>query len=150
MSNTAGNSTSLVKLISISFPPFSTYDITIQGKQCFEYSTSTIEVDSCFIDPSNRVIWITPVIKSTYSNDHTLIIESAGLAFSNPITSSSINFNQFVIRYYTWPDGTSNPGIIAGSDNWCFMKQDSSRINSNTISFSNTYYTPHTAISVPN
>lgn len=105
MSSSAGNSTSLVKLISISFPSAAVSDITFQGKQCFEYSTSVIEVKSCIIDTENRVIWITPVIKTTYSNDHQLIIESAGLAFQNPVSISSLNMNQFVIRYYTWPDG---------------------------------------------
>jgi hypothetical protein len=150
MSSSAGNSTSLVKLISISFPSAS--DITFQGKQCFEYSTSVIEVKSCIIDIDNRVIWITPVVKTTYSNDHQLIIESAGLAFLNPVSATTLNMNQFVVRYYTWPDGQSNPGVVAASDNWCFMKQDSTRISSSTISFnslSSSYYTPHTSINVP-
>jgi len=150
MSNSAGNSTSLVKLISIQFPTYSTYDLVLQGTQCYEYSTSVIEVSNCTIDTINRVIWIVPVAKSTYSNNNLLVIESAGLAFQNPILNSSINLNQFIIRYYTWPVGTTNPGVTAGNDNWCFMRQDSTLLTSSSISFSSTYYTPHTYVNVPN
>jgi hypothetical protein len=28
-----------------------------------------------------------------------------GYAFINPVVSTSIDHNRFVIRYYTWPDG---------------------------------------------
>jgi hypothetical protein len=152
MSSSAGNSTSLVKLISIQFPPSSTYDIGIMGTECYEYSSSSIEVSSCLLDAVNRVIWITPVIKSIYTNNNPVIVETANLAIQNPVNNVTINFNQFTIRYYTWPDGQDQPNIAAGSDNWCFMKQDSSLIPSNTISFntfSTTYYSPHTYLSVP-
>lgn len=105
MSSATGNSTSLVKLISIQFPAETVYDITMQGKQCYEYSTSTIEVSSCVIDINSRVIWITPFVKASNANDHTVVIESAGYAFISPVVSTSIDYNSFVIRYYTWPDG---------------------------------------------
>ena len=39
----------------------------------------------------------------------------------------------FVVRYYTWPDHMSKPTIIRGSDDWCFMKQDSTNIASGNI-----------------
>ena len=42
MSSSAGNSTSLVKLISIQFPALTTYDIGLVGQQCYEYSSSAI------------------------------------------------------------------------------------------------------------
>jgi hypothetical protein len=152
MSSATGNSTSLVKLISIQFPSASVYDITMQGKQCYEYSTSVIEVSSCVIDINSRVIWMTPFVKSTYTNDHTVIVESAGYSFINPVVSTSIDHNKFVIRYYTWPDGQSQPNIVAGSDDWCFMKQDSTNIASNPINFnalSETYYSPHSYVEIP-
>jgi hypothetical protein len=63
----------------------------------------------------------------------------------------TINLNQFTVRYYTWPDGQAQPSsLVAGSDNWCFMKQDT--LPSSTITFnafSGTYYAPHTYLSVP-
>jgi hypothetical protein len=74
MGSAASNSTSLVKLISIQFPPFATYDFNIQGKQCYEYSTSAIETSSCVIDPNTRVIWVTPVVKASYTNNLALVI----------------------------------------------------------------------------
>ena len=57
-------------------------------------------------------------------------------------TNSIINKNMFTIRYYTWPDHMSRPAIARGSDDYCFMKQDSTRIPSGTIS--NTRYTTAT------
>jgi hypothetical protein len=47
---------------------------------------------------------------------------------------NQVNINQFTIRYYTWPDGMARPSITRGSDDWCFMKQDSTRISSSAIS----------------
>lgn len=153
MSSIAGNSTSLVRLISIQFPAYSYYDITIQGKQCYEHSSSSIEISSCVIDPNSRVIWVTPVVKASYTNNMNLVIESAGLAFKNPVNNASINAKYFTIRYYTWPAGQAQPSsLMAGTDDWCFMKQDSTTISNNVITFttySSTYYSPHTSISVP-
>jgi hypothetical protein len=153
MGSAAGNSTSLAKLISIEFPPFTTYDITIQGRQCHEHSSSGIEISSCVIDPNNRAIWVTPVVKASNTNNLNLIIESAGFAFRNPIRNSTINRNQFTIRYFTWPDGQSQPSsLTVGSDNWCFFKQDSTTLPSGTITFhqfTSTFYSSHTYLHVP-
>lgn len=150
MSSVTGNSTKLVKLISIQFPPVTVYDITMQGKQCHEFhGFSYIEVSSCFIDVDSRVIWIIPTIGPSYTNNQFLKVESAGLAFINPVVSNVISMNKFVIRYYTWPDGQSQPNIVAGSDDWCFMKQDDTNIGSDTRSFtsySTTYYSRHTYV----
>lgn len=150
MSSTAGNSTSLLKLVSIEFPSLSTSDMVIQSKQCMEYLTSTIEVAKCVIDPDTRVIWVTPVQKSTYTDSSSLTIQTAGLAIKTAVNLAT-NHNQFTIRYFTW-EGDNNPGVTAGSDNWCFMKQDSTRIGSSALplqDYSSTYYSPHSRISVP-
>ena len=103
------------------------------------------------IDIDSRAIWITPFVKTSYTNDNTVIIESIGYAFINPVVSTSIDHNKFVIRYYTWPDGYSQPNIVAGSDDWCFMKQDSTNIGSSVITFnalSGTYYSPHSSVEI--
>ncbi len=149
MGNTGSNSTSLVKLISIEFPPFTTFDFTIQGRQCYEHSSSGIEISSCVIDPNSRVIWVTPVVKASNTNNMALIIESTGWAFLNPIKNTTVDINRFTIRYFTWPDGQSQPSIATGSDNWCFFKQDSTTLTSPAITFPGTYYTPHTDIKLP-
>lgn len=90
MSSVGGNSTNLVKLISIQFPPATVYDITMQGKQCVEYASSQIDISSCVIDVDSRVIWITPVINSAYTNDYALKIDSVGYAFISPVVSTTI------------------------------------------------------------
>lgn len=139
-----------LKLISIEFPNITTVNIKIEGEQCYQYSSSAIELTTCILDPVNRVIWITPVIK-TYYLSSTISIETAGLAIQNP-SVSSFNLNTFIIKYYTWPDGQSQPTISKDSDNWCFAKQDSSGLTSQTYTFTSitsTYYTPHTSITVP-
>ena len=96
-------------------------------------------------------MWIIPVVKTTYTDTTTLKIGTAGLAIQNP-TTNRVNLNGFVIRYYTWPDGQSNPGVVSASDNWCFMKQDSSNIGSSQLSFTDytsTVYNTHTYINIP-
>jgi hypothetical protein len=73
------------------------------------------------------------------------------MAIKNPVTTQ-VNQNMFTIRYYTWPDGTSRPTISRGSDNWCFMKQDSTRIGSVALSwnlYTTQYYSQHNAVSTP-
>ena len=101
------------------------------------------------MDPINRVIWITPVVKAANNNNQYLSFVTQGRAMKNPIVSSSLLFNTFVIRYYTWPDGTTNPGVISGSDNWCFLKQDSSNLPGTSNTYTSTYYAPHALLKVP-
>jgi hypothetical protein len=99
-------------------------------------------------------MWVTPVVKASYTNNMNLVIETAGLAIENPTKNMTINRNQFTIRYFTWPDGQSQPGsLAAGSDNWCFFKQDSTTLPSGTITFhqfTSTFYSSHTYLHVPN
>ena len=95
---------------------------------------------------------MTPVVKSTYNDADYLRIQTSGLSIKNPITTS-INKNMFVIRYYTWPDSMTKPSTIQrGSDDWCFMRQDSTYIWSSSLSktrFTSTHYSQHTLIEVP-
>ena len=74
------------------------------------------------------------------------------MAIQSPVSNLTIAVNQFVIRYYTWPSGQAQPSISAGSDDWCFMRQDSTNLPGTTISFnqhSSTYYSPHSYVSIP-
>jgi hypothetical protein len=152
MSSNTGTSTSLVMLISIQFPPVATYDFTITGKQCFDY-LSGIELASCVLDPVNRVFWITPVVKTTYTNNNQFCVQTINLAIQNPVNNMTIDVKYFTVRYYTWPVGQSQPStLVYGSDNWCFFKQDSSTLTSATTTYnlySSTYNTPHTYVSIP-
>ncbi len=56
----------------------------------------------------------------------------------NPMSAGSINMNQFVIKYYTWPDGIATPAIFSNSDDYVFMKQDNSNIGSSALTFTST------------
>jgi hypothetical protein len=68
MSNTAGNSTSLVKYISIEMPNSTISDYTLTGRQCVERTDSEFELEDCIIDISNRMVLITPVVKTSYND----------------------------------------------------------------------------------
>lgn len=135
----------LVKMISIQFPPYSTYDFTFANTECIEHPSSTIEIDKCWIDTTTYTIWITPVIKGSYINSHNFMIETRGLSIRNPVTSTSINLNQFVIRYYTWT-GSSVPVLYANSNDFTFFRQDSTNIASSTISFVTSFIDRHTDV----
>jgi len=66
------------------------------------------------------------------------------MAIINP-SNSSINLNKFIIRYYTWNTAVA-PTIFPNSDDYTFMKQDSSNLLSSTVSFTSTAYNPHTFV----
>ena len=133
----------LVKKISIHFPPYSTYDLTFDGVQCVEHSSSAIELEDCLIDPTTYTIWITPKQKNSYINSHSLVIETKGESIINPINSASIDLNTFVVKYYTW-DGDQEPGLFTNSDDYVFFKQDSTNIASSAVNFVTAYVPKHT------
>ena len=51
----------------------------------------------------------------------------------NPVSklggSDTMYLNNFVIKYYTWSNDDNPPAIFATSDDYCFMKQDSTRLS---------------------
>ena len=103
------------------------------------------------IDVTTRIMWIKPVPKTTYNDNDYLRVETTGLAIKNAITKY-INRQQFTIRYYTWPDTTPTPTLTRDSDDWCFMKQDSTRITSQDVTWGKYYssYMPlHTYVEFP-
>ena len=59
------------------------------------------------MDASTKVIWITPVQKTTYTSEMVVKVQTRNLAIRNPITNTTTNLNQFTIRYYTWQNITS-------------------------------------------
>ncbi len=85
------------------------------------------------IDTSGYTIWIDPVQKTTYLNNQYLIFQTVGKAVVNPLSvlggSSRMYLNNFVIKYYTWADDNNPPAIFATSDDYCFMKQDTSQLS---------------------
>ena len=100
------------------------------------------------MDTDTYIMWITPLEKNSYINSDTFYVETRGLAIRNPTTSGSINKNLFVVKYYTW-EGDVEPDLDATGDYYVFFRQDSSFISSSTLSYSSTYYPPHSSVSVP-
>ena len=68
MASSAGNSSSMVKLISIEMPDASVSDVGLVNRQCIERTDSDIELQECVIDVSSRMIWAVPVVKSSYTD----------------------------------------------------------------------------------
>jgi hypothetical protein len=112
------------KMISITFPSATVNDFGFAGTECTEGVNSAIEVQSCVIDISNRIIWITPVVKSTYTTGSKLSIQTRNLAIRNPSTLRTLNVNSFDIRMYSWNTAVQ-PTLSASSLDHVFMRQKS-------------------------
>jgi hypothetical protein len=56
--------------------------------------------------------------------------------YSNLSASSRMYLNTFVIKYYTWPDDTTAPLLLATSDDYCFMRQDSTQLSATYLTYS--------------
>ena len=137
ISNDILTDTSLVKKISIQFPAATTYDFKLMGDSCIEDPSSTIEIKKCTVDTSTATIWIDPVVKNSYANNNYLIFQTIGKAIMNPVSrlgvSDRVFMNQFVVKYYTWANDENPPAIFATSDDFCFMRQDSTQISSSVF-----------------
>ncbi len=127
----------LVKKISIQFPADTVYDFKFRGKSCIEDPSTTIEIQKCTIDTSTYTIWIDPLIKSSYINNNYIIFQTIGKAIINPVSkldsSDRMYLNKFVIKYYTWANDDNPPAIFATSDDYCFMRQDLTRLSSSAF-----------------
>lgn len=60
-----------------------------------EAPSSQVEIAECYIDTSDEVIWITPVVKETYESNMLIAITTRYMAVQNPISQTSVNLNQF-------------------------------------------------------
>lgn len=110
-----GYEVSFVQKIAIMF--HTSYNLL--NSDCVEGPGSAIKVDTCWIDTVNEIIWVTPVMSSSYKNSDTLEVITRGLAVQNP--TATINMNGFVVKYYTWQN-ISEPALAPRSnDNHCYM-----------------------------
>ncbi len=75
------------------------------------------------MDTANKVIWITPVQKSTYTSNMTVSILTRNLAIRNPINNATnMNTNLFVVKYYTWQN-ISEPSLSPTTNDYhCYLK----------------------------
>jgi hypothetical protein len=78
-------------------------------------------VASCYIDTANGIVWITPVIKSTYTSNMAISVTTRNLAVRNPVNNRNTNANQFTVKYYSWQN-ISQPSLNPiSNDNYCFL-----------------------------
>ncbi len=126
---------SYTQLIAIIFP--SNVDYVVYKSDCFEGAGSVIKVDTCWVDSTNSIIWVKPVVSSSYKNQDKLQIITRGLAIRNPYANyTNSNIELFTVKYYSWMN-ISQPGVNPRSDNnYCFLAMDSSTIPSSLQSFS--------------
>jgi hypothetical protein len=120
-SNSATVDLSFTQLVAFIFPTWS-YDYAFPESDCVESPSSQVEIASCYIDTSQGVIWITPVIKSSYTSNMAISITTRNLAIRNPVSNINLNNNAFVVKYYSWQN-ISQPGLAPlSNDNYCFLK----------------------------
>ena len=70
------------------------------------------------------------------------MIQTLGKAIINPLSKMAaldrVLLNQFTIKYYTWANDDNPPAIFATSDDFCFMRQDSTRLSGSVFLSYNT------------
>lgn len=119
-SSSATVDVSFTQLIAFIFPT-SSIDFAFPESDCLEHTSSQIEIASCYIDTANGIIWITPVVKSTYTSNMAVSIITRNLAIRNPYFVLSLNKNNFQVNYYSWQN-ISQPALNPRSNNYyCFL-----------------------------
>ena len=140
--NSATEDIKFTKKIALMFP--TNIDYVFVESDCMEATNSQVEIASCVMDPATRVIWITPVEKTSYTSDMTISIVTRNLAIRNPVVNISTDINQFAVKFYTWQN-ISIPGLSpTANNNYCFLIID------NLVSSSMTYTTTPSGYYEPN
>lgn len=127
-------------MFAIVFPSSTVNDFGFAGTECVEGVSSGIEVASCVIDTSNRVIWVTPVMKSSYVTGTALSIQTRNKAIKNPTNLLSVAANSFEVRVYSWNTATA-PTLLASNMDYVYLRQKSN--------FGGSVIATYTAQSVP-
>lgn len=119
-SSSATVDVSFTQLIAFIFPT-SSIDYAFPEADCVESPSSQVEIASCYIDTANGIIWITPVVKSSYASNMAVSITTRNLAIRNPVSNLNLNNNYFQVNYYSWQNITQ-PGLSPRSNNnYCFL-----------------------------
>ena len=123
---------SFTQQVAVIFP--SSY--AFPESDCVEAPNSQIEIASCYIDitGSQGVIWITPVVKASYTSDMSLSVLTRNLAITNPVSWGTFNYNAFVVKYYSWQNISKPAFTPLSNNNYCFLIIDN--LGSSTYSFS--------------
>ena len=111
---------SFVKKIAIIFPVNIDYEFV--ETDCLEAPGSQVEIASCVMDATNKVIWIYPVEKLTYTSNMPVAIQTRNRAIRNPVVNTTTNINAFTIKYYTWQNITEPSLSPTINDYHCYLK----------------------------
>lgn len=120
-SSTASVDISYMKLIAIIFPASSTANFVLMGQDCVEAPTSSVEIAECWIVPGSRIIWIRPVVKSSYTSNMNIAITTRDLAIRNPTNVANVYKSWFAIKFYTYENMTEPALDPINSNNYCFL-----------------------------
>lgn len=99
-----------------------------------EAPTSNVEIEECWIESGNRLIWIRPVIKEVYTSNMKIAITTSDLALRNPLANSSTNHNWFDVKFYSWENISEPSPSPLSNDVYCFLKI--TNFGSSTVSYS--------------
>jgi hypothetical protein len=120
-SSTASVDISYMKLIAIIFPDPSTADFVLLGQDCVEGITSSIEIEECWIVPNTRIIWIRPVVKTSYTSNMNIAITTRDLAIRNPTNVANVYKSWFAIKFYSY-ENITEPGLDPINNNYyCYL-----------------------------
>lgn len=123
--------------------PLSTVaDYDFRSTDCQEHPTSSIQIQSCRVDPSTRSVLIT-LIPGVYHNAQAIVVQTRGLAIRNPcVLWSTASIYQWVVYFLSFENGTL-PG--PNPANAYLMINSPGNMLGFTLSFS-----PETAANVSN
>ena len=93
---------SYMKLIAVIFPTSGNADYSILGEDCVEDPSSEVEIEECWMEPGTRLLWIRPVVKTSYTSDMLISVVTRDLAIRNPISVTTVNLNTFTVKFYSW------------------------------------------------
>jgi hypothetical protein len=88
-----------------------------------------VEIAACWIDTAGgRTIWIQPVVKTSYTSNMQIKIQTRNLAIRNPVSYRTSYWYQFTVRFYSWQN-ISQPALNSLSNTYCYLIIDSNTIN---------------------
>lgn len=87
-----------------------------------EAPTSSIEIAECWIVPNSRIIWIRPVVKTSYTSNMNIAITTRDLAIRNPTNVANVYKSWFAIKFYSYENITEPSGLDPiNNDYYCYL-----------------------------
>ena len=133
-STSASDDITYMKLIAVVFPTSGQADYLLLGQDCVEDPSSEVEIEECWIEQGSRLIWIRPVIKTSYTSDMVISVVTRDLAIRNPVSITTVYKSHFQVKFYSW-ENTTQPALSPISNSYnCFLIINSLPANTWTYS----------------